>query len=62
MSVDEIYRRGSVAVWSTSMGPNGEVLAPEFNSTPSQGKREKFMTFNRIQSSVVTGRLRVVTP
>ena len=34
----------------------------EFFSGPSLGNRAKFMTFKRIQSRVVTGLLRVITP
>ena len=60
-------QRVSVAGWPTSTGPNGEVLVIrkgrlEFISGFNLGTRAKFMTFNRIQSSVVTGHLRVITP
>jgi hypothetical protein len=63
VSLGEIYKRGSVTGWSTSMGPNDGVLVipkdrlESLSRGPSLGTRAKFMTFNRIQSRVVTGLL-----
>jgi len=59
-SLGEIYKRGSVVGWPTSTGTQWRGLgdtqrqAWEFISGPSLGTRAKFMTFNRIQSRVVT--------
>jgi len=63
VSLGEIYKRGSVAGWSTSMRPNGGVLVipkdklETLSRGPSLGTRAKFMTLNRILSRVVTGLL-----
>jgi len=62
-SLGEIYKRGSVAGWPNSTGAQWRSLgdtqrhAQEFISGPSLGTSAKFMTFNRIQSRVVTGLL-----
>jgi len=59
VSLGKSYKRVSVAGWSTSTSKNGDTQrqAREFILGPSLGTRAKFMTFNRIQSRVVTGLL-----
>ena len=63
VSLGRICRKGSVAGWITSTGPNGKVLViptdrlKSLSRGPSLGVRVKLMTFNWSQSRAVTGLL-----
>ena len=63
VSLGRICRKGSVAGWITSTGPNGKVLViptdrlESLSWGPILGVRVKLMTFNRSQSRAVTSLL-----